>query len=759
MKLRKLFAGLGIAALTLTTAPMTVLADETDSALQQTVDASGIDDQTSKNSSAETDVQGGDNQQDQDSENKITSEDEKEDDSDNPEDSDGAEEKEAKDAENPDPEASANGNESLPTGHPVPRMFRAPQAVATAVETDDENSSDGDSEDASETVSAEEISIHPVEWQYSNSKTISNWDAAAGTVDVSDTLPSAEQQLTTDIVFVVDVSSCASESAQKFSALMSDLAESQSSSGAAINVGVVWFRGAADIACPLTTLTSDNVEDIKNKIAVTDYSTINEFAQKIGKGSNIPAGLAAAADVLGKDTSTADSRKNVILISDGKTYLYIKDRNYSQAYSRSTTSEGSGSLYEWTDKYYHNYSGNLARPDTDLSMQAFINDIGDRRTQEYKDHMYSYYDQAYFRTSTASFQPDVEKSMGLAYNTGCVINCEESMWQTAKAVEDFQDKGIHFYAVNTSEDDSVFTELMTYLNGGAKIDFDAVKNDIYYQAGADSYVIDTMGPDFDARNLADMTITLQKAGQNETETYKAIADGSRENVYHFVEDSSVDGGYRYTVEYIPQNGSAADYLKWTMHVPVSNFEHVSLNYSELLVNRQTAAGTYDELVSTAVLYPTDSDSRELESVNFEEQKVSYTVPEGGNPDTPEPVNPEPNPGPEPEPTPEPAPEPTPAPETTPEVTPAAPEGQVLGVSRPAPAVAAEAAAVTADEGQVLGASRPAPEAQAQQGQVLGAQRNVATGDEGTMPIWLFLVAAAAAEGFLLLRTAKLSKRM
>ena len=94
-------------------------------------------------------------------------------------------------------------------------------------------------------------------------------------------LPSAEEKLASDVVFVLDKSTSA-ELEDKALALLADLKKEVAERGVMVKVGVVIFNRAADVAFPLTELTEGN------------YTTIEAAIRKtISSGSNTHAGLLA----------------------------------------------------------------------------------------------------------------------------------------------------------------------------------------------------------------------------------------------------------------------------------------------------------------------------------------------------------------------------------------------------------------------------------------------------------------------------------
>ena len=93
--------------------------------------------------------------------------------------------------------------------------------------------------------------------------------------------------------------------------------------GLDIKVGVVLFNRVGNIQQPLTDV-------------VTGYNDIlNAMNSSLHSGTNMDAGLLAAKSILDADTAVKAENKHVILISDGATYLYCKNGDYTKPYTRS----------------------------------------------------------------------------------------------------------------------------------------------------------------------------------------------------------------------------------------------------------------------------------------------------------------------------------------------------------------------------------------------------------------------------------------
>lgn len=106
-------------------------------------------------------------------------------------------------------------------------------------------------------------------WQISKSKTATNLDENYQS-DVTLSLPAAQEQLESDVVFVLDKSTSAELETQALS-MLSDLNAQIRDTGAKVNVGVVIFNKVANSVLELTELNDNNMSAIEDAIK-TDIS-------------------------------------------------------------------------------------------------------------------------------------------------------------------------------------------------------------------------------------------------------------------------------------------------------------------------------------------------------------------------------------------------------------------------------------------------------------------------------------------------------
>lgn len=144
----------------------------------------------------------------------------------------------------------------------------------------------------------------------SKSKEATNLDVNF-TSDVTLSLPSAQTELVSDVVFVLDKSTSASLEDQAL-AMLTELKEHIADVGGTVKVGVVIFNKVANVTGFMDLATQfDGIEAA--------------IRQEIESGTNTHAGLLAGKAMLDSDTTTEPSRKYLIFVSDGITYMFNEE--------------------------------------------------------------------------------------------------------------------------------------------------------------------------------------------------------------------------------------------------------------------------------------------------------------------------------------------------------------------------------------------------------------------------------------------------
>ncbi len=428
-------------------------------------------------------------------------------------------------------------------------------------------------------------------------------------------LPSAEENLNSDVVFVFDGSSSANTAVVKDSlALLEELKTATENSGAAVNVCVVKFKRRA-FKSDWYDL-SNNFDAIKNAMD-TKYSG----------GTNIHAGLLAGKEALDQHDGVSADRKYLILISDGSTYLYSKDGNWASDtpftrsyYTKENYKSAAGGFWDNGMHEPNNYPEvNVTRPKTTSDVaawQKYLNDVKTRnemvnsegKTGDDYDYRCEYDLNFNQGKPSADFksQPCEPRT---ANNRDMAFYYANEAWNTIK------DSGYHAYSIavkdglagaGNADDSHCF---MHYLNDGASLDFDAIKKEIIYAVGAGSQVEDKMGSEFD---LVSGTFQLTVGG-------KALTCIQNGNAYSFGDDVKSD---RFVIIY----NEGDDSFTWAINENVSNFAPVQLSYKVKLTNSSTTAGTYEVPTNEyARLTPKDSNGVVGQTVEFDIPKVSYTI--------------------------------------------------------------------------------------------------------------------------------------
>ena len=473
---------------------------------------------------------------------------------------------------------------------------------------------------AKETQIAAFTNTYTPKWTISKSKTATNLDSNYES-KVTLSLPSAEEKLDSDIVFVVDKS----ESSEKESALsMLDAIRNQIDKGTKVNVGVVTFN---------TVATQNGFFDLN-----ADYEAIKEkFDAPAISGTNLHAGILTGVDMLNK-SSTDNNRKYLIVISDGITYTYGKDAKIVPYY---WLNDGqpyfSKDPYSWDFKYG---AGTTFTTDQWNTWRSKVENILKRET--ISPVLYS-------ERETLTEENGVLAPQDGNYTS----SVDRALYYSYLAYQSASEK-YHCYAIpaHTSKESTYpyGVSFMKYLGGNKEASFNEIKNDILYLIDTGSYVEDYMGYvdgnyNFNFINDASkLTITVGRGDAQE----KLDAVKINDNHYGFgpvtVETDSSDKvtTYRYNLEYIPGNMTDTEHFVWRINVPVENLAPVALTYSVRLVNPKSASGTYGQYDAdgskkysglytnnSATLHPKDSNENWGIPENFQKPTVSYTV-SGGN---------------------------------------------------------------------------------------------------------------------------------
>ena len=479
----------------------------------------------------------------------------------------------------------------------------------------------------------------PPTWDHSKDKTATELDNNFNS-RVTLSLPSAEKELVSDVVFVLDKSSCEEDVTTEALAMLADLGASVKDTGASIKVGAVQFAGRAVVSCELTELTEEAIAE-----GGAIYSGLKDG--KIKSGTNLQAGLLEAQKMLEADTDVEDSRKYVIVITDGLTRQFLAEDGTLMTIYNGLDADGGrvwGSPSGWSiangfgDGVYEIPSG-----DWDTYYAAVKENVAK------DENTYAHDYDVYGSTPSGENIPEPYVPQGETSLTHALC-LDRAIYEADKVYSELEAANYHCYAVFA--DDSTTNELgkafVEYLNDGSVLDFDMIQNDIYYLLDAGSQVVDIIGQgkdnkgndyNFDVANLDNMTITVGGVELNKVKIQSDEFPGS--TTYGFfegeiAEGEIADGKYDFVVTYYPDgvvdaDGETREHFVWSINVPVGNFAPAQFSYDVHLTNPQKAKGEYKvETNVEAVLTPVDSNGTVGSTETFPVPELTYEVKGGGS---------------------------------------------------------------------------------------------------------------------------------
>ena len=447
--------------------------------------------------------------------------------------------------------------------------------------------------------------VDPPEWDHSKNKTATEFDKDFNS-KVTLSLPSAEKELVSDVVFVLDKSTSATVGNQALG-MLKQLKEKAAEDGATVKVGVVIFNKEAHVT--------------EWKDLVTEYDAIEDaITQKISSGTNTHAGLLAAQKMLEDDKNVEDSRKHMIFVSDGITYMFEEP---AQAINSQQATNGEYAIMAGNDCWgiRHYYEGG----------DQFIPNDWNTYLQDVESHLdeVKQYIQPYDNMNQDNHIPRGD--------TELPTTVDVALYKTAKLYHELGEK-YHCYAVLGDTGVTNYPwgpDFMTYLADDKKVSFDDIQKDIYYLLDAGSQVVDIIGQgkdnqgkdyNFNVVNLENMTITVDGV--------KLKKEKISDNEYGFGDVR--DGIYDFKVTYYPEDVADADgekreHFVWDINVPVSNFAPAQFSYDVHLTNPQKAKGEYKvETNVEAVLTPVDSNDKVGSTETFPVPELTYEVKGGGS---------------------------------------------------------------------------------------------------------------------------------
>lgn len=486
------------------------------------------------------------------------------------------------------------------------------------------------------------------DWEVSKSKTATALDAD-GSTRVTLSLPSAEENLATDVLLVLDASKCAKDMLLATIDLIDDL-NTQVEAGANIKVGIVMFKGNAvpflsltegtDLKALKSTLESlivedDNADGDRTKAKVRSY-VAKTFPEFMNSGTNIPAGLQLAKNMLAEDTAVTDARKYVVLVSDGDTYLFCHEGSNGYDYTKAYTRSGPrNTVFGGISESAINWDWN-----TPAKIKF------DKANETHKTHEWDLYLEYVGKNtgkfSRYDFEADAEAFNKEKYPTWFkqsllipadeedrIVNSDTSRYQTAQLYRELQSKYNTYYcylpggydmARTMLKDLTPVDHLIDTHNGGSTA-FSAITEDIVFAVGRGSIVEDYMGYDTSNGNnynfdLVPGSLILTVGGQS----LASLRDG---NTYYFGDADVSKTKYRFMVEYTFANDGTEKFV-WTINEHVSNFSRVQLSYQlRLRDDARTSKDNYFYTNFSATLTPMDSKGHPGSNQTFDRPRVTF----------------------------------------------------------------------------------------------------------------------------------------
>ena len=489
------------------------------------------------------------------------------------------------------------------------------------------------------------------DWEVSKSKTATALDAD-GSTRVTLSLPSAEENLATDVLLVLDASKCAKDMLLATIDLIDDL-NTQVEAGANIKVGIVMFKGNAvpflsltegtDLKALKSTLESlivenDNADGDKTKAKVRSY-VAQTFPEFMNSGTNIPAGLQLAKNMLAEDTAVTDTRKYVVLVSDGDTYLFCHEGSNGYDYTRAYTRSGPrNTVFGGISESAINWDWN-----TPAKIKF------DKANETHKTHEWDLYLE-YVGENTDKFSQYDFEADAEAFNRGeyptwfnqsllipaekedRIVNSDTSRYQTAQLYRELQSKYHTYYCYLPGGYDMARTMLkdltpadhLIDTKAGGSTAFSAITEDIVYAVGADSTVEDYMGYGYDTSNGNNYNFDLVPYSLILTVGGQSLESKRVGNTYYFGDAGETE--YRFMVEYTPENdgNDGSEKFVWTINEHVSNFSRVQLSYQlRLRDDARTSKDNYFYTNFSATLSPMDSKGRPGSDQTFDRPRVTF----------------------------------------------------------------------------------------------------------------------------------------
>ena len=451
------------------------------------------------------------------------------------------------------------------------------------------------------------------EW-ISKSKEATNLDVNF-TSDVTLSMPSAQTELVSDVVFVLDKSTSAGLEEQALG-MLADLKTQIQKTGGKVNVGVVIFNKKANVT---------GFMDLATEFGAIETA----IKQEIKSGTNTHAGLLAGKKMLDDDTATEASRKYLIFVSDGITYMFNEEPTAVAWTFYADAEKHWAGPENWNSKYGSN--------NPPANWATWLETVGAQLKVQGTVHDYPY-----------STEPDASIIIPLADKEKYANSIDKALYLTNEVYQEAKAAGYHCYAMKAATSSGGANlwgpSFMEYLANGEPLSFESIKKDILYAVDKGSTLVDTMGyvaGDYDFDFVDELDTLELTVGDVAYPAQKLATPESSDTSTYVFGTVDKEGNYPFVLHY--DKASAGD-EKFTLDInePIKNFERVQLTYRVKLTNPKTEPGTYgkydqygenkyDGLYTnnSAVLHPVGTDGVEGKDQYFLQPTVSYTINEQG----------------------------------------------------------------------------------------------------------------------------------
>ena len=497
-------------------------------------------------------------------------------------------------------------------------------------------------------LAAEPEATPAFDWEVSKSKTATALDAD-GSTRVTLSLPSAEETLASDVVFVLDTSDCVGEVMNQVSGLVAQLKTAQEKNNADIKVGAVIFNGSSytmfdgklvDVATAIESLNDLSTKATSEK-KVWAYFGLDKDPNYVNKGSNLHAGLRAAQKLLDSDDAVSAGRKYLVSITDGMTYYWNDEQD--NVYGIYSGSNANGAtfpsllFYAWCEAHNISMNNSYQLPEDFKGWDSYLANAKKLEAEDNGKYAINIRetkntlaaaDFGSVRFSTVNtltdknipYIPETVKAKhahGMDYSVTACLNTYQEMVNA----------GYQCYTLNPDYGTNTFPGLFTSkLNEMAKktvINFNSIQNDILYAVGVGSTVEDYMGYDNTSNgnnynfDLVPESLILTVGGQS-------LASKRVDDTYYFGNTGvNENGNWRFKVEYTFANDGTEKFV-WTINEDVSNFSRVQLSYQlRLRDDARTSKDNYFYTNLSATLTPKDSEGHPGSEQTFDRPRVTF----------------------------------------------------------------------------------------------------------------------------------------